>query len=269
MSNWNQPADVSETIFLCETKRKISDRNVSVEISGTEFLDGTKTLTAAQAVILTAYLTDYQMNNEAKLQSVLTTIGNIGTFAESKENSSFDFFRLQISIRSNSAVQCRMYRTSARTFLDQQQRVDPTQNSSLSEQFSVERHDHPSLRCTSFFSSNRTNFDFFIQSFLPELIQFCQTAPPKSLLRLYALNLLTNMSVLEYLHDEYMQNIAELSALIATVWTSNDEALAMGKTLVNLSTNKSNVENLFKLTVKLGDRSLFFANRIVLCRTLS
>lgn len=51
-----------------------------------DFLNGTSTLTAAQAVILTGYLSDYQMNNEAKLQSVLTTIANIGTFSESKEN---------------------------------------------------------------------------------------------------------------------------------------------------------------------------------------
>lgn len=82
------------------------------------------------------------------------------------------------------------------------------------------------------------------------MIQFCQTASLKSLLRLYGLNLLTNMSVLEDLHDEFMKNIAELSSLIATVWTSNDEVLAMGKTLVNLSANKSNAENLLKLTVK-------------------
>lgn len=57
------------------------------------------------------------------------------------------------------------------------------------------------------------------------------------------------MSVLEYLHEEYMSQIDELSSLIETAFECDDEALSIGKILVNLSTNKSNLENLLQLTV--------------------
>ena len=57
------------------------------------------------------------------------------------------------------------------------------------------------------------------------------------------------MSVLEYLHEEYMSDIYELGLLIESTIESEDEALSSGKILVNLSTNKSNLENLLKMTV--------------------
>jgi len=58
------------------------------------------------------------------------------------------------------------------------------------------------------------------------------------------------MSVLEYLHEEYMSNINQLDLLIESTIEYDDEALSSGKILVNLSTNKFNLENLFKITVK-------------------
>ena len=59
------------------------------------------------------------------------------------------------------------------------------------------------------------------------------------------------MSVLEHLHSEYMKNITDLGQLIESTFDNNEEALSAGKILVNLSTNKSNLETLLKLTVKL------------------
>ena len=83
------------------------------------------------------------------------------------------------------------------------------------------------------------------------IINLYRTTPSKSLVRLYGLNLLINMSVLEYLHEEYMSNINELGLLIESTIEYDDEALSSGKILVNLSTNKLNLENLLKLTVKM------------------
>lgn len=77
----------------------------------------------------------------------------------------------------------------------------------------------------------------------------CRTSPSNSDLRCYGLTLLINMSVLEYLHEEYMSNIYELGLLVESTIDSEDEALSAGKILVNLSTNKSNLENLLKITV--------------------
>ena len=74
--------------------------------------------------------------------------------------------------------------------------------------------------------------------------------PSKSLVRLHGLNLLINMSVLEYLHSEFLQNINEFGALIESTFDSNEEMLSAGKILVNLSTNKSNLEYLLNLTVR-------------------
>ena len=81
------------------------------------------------------------------------------------------------------------------------------------------------------------------------VINLCRTSPSELSLRLYGLNLLVNMSVLEHLHDEFMTNIHELDLLIASARESNEEALAAGKLLVNLSTNKFNLKSLLKLTV--------------------
>ncbi len=81
------------------------------------------------------------------------------------------------------------------------------------------------------------------------MINLCQTSPSNSLVRRYGLNLLINMSVLEYLHEEYMNNIYELGLLIESTIEYEDEALSGGKILVNLSTNKFNLENLLKITV--------------------
>lgn len=57
------------------------------------------------------------------------------------------------------------------------------------------------------------------------------------------------MSVLDYLHEEYMSNIYDLGLLIESTIVSDDEALSSGKVLVNLSVNNANLENLLKLTV--------------------
>lgn len=81
------------------------------------------------------------------------------------------------------------------------------------------------------------------------MIKICYSSPPNSLVRLNGLTLLINMSVLEYLHEEYMNNIYELGLLIESTIKYNDEALSAIKVLVNLSTNKSNLESLLKITV--------------------
>lgn len=186
-----------------------------LEVSTMDFLNGTTTLTAAQAVILTGYLSDYQMNNEGKLQSTLTTIANIGTFAEN-----------QIHLSNAGCIErLRELLSSNQNELTQRKILFALNNLALNE--TTIRH---------------------YDNFVPQVIELCQKSAAKSLLRLNALNLLTNMTVLEYLHDEFMQNITELSSLISITWTSNDEALAMARTLVNLSANKANLENLLKLT---------------------
>ncbi len=84
---------------------------------------------------------------------------------------------------------------------------------------------------------------------VPIVINLCRTSTTNSHVRLYGLNLLMNMSVLEYLHEEYMNHIYELGLLIESTIESEDEALSAGKILVNLSTNRSNLESLLKLTV--------------------
>ncbi len=63
------------------------------------------------------------------------------------------------------------------------------------------------------------------------------------------------MSVLEYLHEEYMSHIYELGLLFESTIEYDDQALSAGKILVNLSTNKFNLENLLKITVK---RMIYF-----------
>ena len=82
------------------------------------------------------------------------------------------------------------------------------------------------------------------------MINLCRTSPSNSQVRLFGLNLLINMSVLEYLHSEFMQNIYELGSLVESTFDNNEEILSAGKILVNLSTNKSNLEYLLKLTVR-------------------
>ena len=67
--------------------------------------------------------------------------------------------------------------------------------------------------------------------------------------RSYGLTLLINMSVLDYLHEEYMTHIYELGSLIASTFDYDDEALSAGKLLVNLSKNRSNLEKLLRITV--------------------
>jgi len=47
-----------------------------------------------------------------------------------------------------------------------------------------------------------------------------------------------------------MQNLSELGFLIESTFDNNDEMLSAGKILVNLSTNKLNLENLLKLSVR-------------------
>lgn len=81
------------------------------------------------------------------------------------------------------------------------------------------------------------------------MIHLCRSSASNSEIRLYGLNLLINMSVLEYLHEEYMSDIYEVGLLIESTIELEDEALSSGKILVNLSKNKSNLENLLKMTV--------------------
>jgi hypothetical protein len=79
------------------------------------------------------------------------------------------------------------------------------------------------------------------------------------------------MSVLEYLHEEYMNHVYELGLLIESTLESEDEALSAGKILVNLSTNRSNLESLLKITVnrrrisfkKMNCFRLFFFSRVL------
>jgi len=80
------------------------------------------------------------------------------------------------------------------------------------------------------------------------IIELSRRAPSDSLLRLYALNLLVNMSVLEYLHGEYLAQIYELSTLVELTLKNDNEALSTFKILVNLSANKENLECLLKMT---------------------
>ena len=93
-----------------------------------------------------------------------------------------------------------------------------------------------------------------LQNIVSVVIHLCRTAPLESSLRLYGLNLLVNMSVLDHLHDEFMTDIHELDLLIASARESHDEALAAGKLLVNLSTNKFNLKPLLTLTVCLWSK---------------
>ena len=70
------------------------------------------------------------------------------------------------------------------------------------------------------------------------------------------------MSVLDYVHEEYVSNIYDLGLLIESTIVSDDEALSSGKVLVNLSVNKSNLENLLKLTVR---SSLSLSAKLLFC----
>ncbi|CAF1629160.1 unnamed protein product, partial [Adineta ricciae] len=93
--------------------------------------------------------------------------------------------------------------------------------------------------------------DFAITQFsniVSIVINLCRNSPSSSSIRLYGLSLLINMSVLDYLHEEYMSNVCDLGLLIESTIVSDDEALSSGKVLVNLSVNSSNLENLLKLT---------------------
>lgn len=81
------------------------------------------------------------------------------------------------------------------------------------------------------------------------VIDLCRAASSKSLVRLYGLNLLVNMSVLEHLHEEYLRSIVDLGSLIESTFADQAEMLAAGKILVNLSANKSNLTSLLKLAV--------------------
>ena len=55
------------------------------------------------------------------------------------------------------------------------------------------------------------------------MINLCLSSPSNSQVRLSGLNLLINMSVLEHLHPEFMQNIYELGSLIETTFDNNEE----------------------------------------------
>lgn len=71
---------------ICAVERcRYTDRSLSIDATvQVDFPGGSTTLTPDQAIILTRYLDDNYLNNEEKLRSVLTTIANLATFAESE-----------------------------------------------------------------------------------------------------------------------------------------------------------------------------------------
>ncbi|CAF2399766.1 unnamed protein product [Rotaria sp. Silwood2] len=187
----------------------------------TEFLnetpipDGSVPLTPDQASILTRFLYESNDDEEQQLHCVLTSIANASTFKESQINL------------ANAGCITRLRELLLKT-------------------------DNEITKCKIFLALNNLALnDFAITQFssiVSIVIKLCRTSPSNSLVRLNGLTLLINMSVLEYLHEEYMSNIYELGLLIESTIKYDDEALSSGKILVNLSTNKLNLESLLKIT---------------------
>ncbi|UJR14018.1 hypothetical protein I4U23_001017 [Adineta vaga] len=175
---------------------------------------GSVPLTPDQASILTHFLYETQ-NNEEQLHQVLTSIANSSAFKESQINL------------ANAGCIIRLRELLLKT-------------------------DNATTKCHIILALNNLALnDFAITQFsniVSIIINLCNVSPVNSSIRLYGLNLLMNMSVLNYLHEEYMSNIYELGLLIESTIESDDEALSVGKLLVNLSLNELNIENLLKLT---------------------
>ncbi|CAF1102504.1 unnamed protein product [Rotaria sp. Silwood1] len=196
----------------------------------TQIPDGSVPLTPDQASILTRFLYECNDNEEQQLHSVLTSIDNASTFKES-----------QINLANAGCI------TRLRELLS--------------------KTDNEITKCKIFLALNNLALnDFAITQFssiVSIVIKLCRTSPSNSLVRLNGLTLLINMSVLSYLHEEYMSNIYELGLLIESTIKHDDEALSSGKILVNLSTNKLNLESLLKITgVELKPIMNFFTSKI-------
>jgi len=190
------------------------DSESSGSLNGTPMPDGGVPLTPDQAAILTRLL--YESNHDdEQMHRVLTSIANASTYRES-----------QINLANADCI------TRLRELL-------------LTT-------DNSTTKCKVLLALNNLALnDFAITQFssiVPAVIELCRQNPPKSLIRSYGLNLLINMSVLEHLHGEYMTQIHSLSFLIESTFEQEDETLSMGKILVNLSKNRSNIENLLQLT---------------------
>ncbi|CAF3944627.1 unnamed protein product [Rotaria sordida] len=192
-----------------------NDDSESIEFfNETQIPDGSVPLTPDQASILTRFL--YECNDdEEQLHCVLTSIANASSFKES-----------QINLANAGCI------TRLRDLLL--------------------KTDNEITKCKIFLALNNLALnDFAITQFssiVSIVIKLCCTSPSNSLVRFNGLILLINMSVLEYLHEEYMNNIYELGLLIESTIKNEDEALSSGKILVNLSTNKINLESLLKIT---------------------
>lgn len=102
------------------------------------------------------------------------------------------------------------------------------------------------------FSSREKHFCFlsFAQKIVSKIVEILPKFPSESSTRRYAIQLLANLSLFDNLHDEFVKNIVDLDNFIASNWRVYDEILQSVKILVNLSTNKSNIDALFKLTVR-------------------
>ncbi|CAM2710015.1 unnamed protein product [Rotaria socialis] len=182
-------------------------------------------LTAEQAFVLTQFL-DTTNNDTERLHRILTNIANSATFTESQVNL------------ANAGCIGRLRDILSAT------NNETTKNKILLAMNNLALNDYT----ITFFSDIVTI-----------VINLCRTAPLNSLLRLNGLNLLINMSVLEYLHDEFMKNIDDLDLIVKSAFENSDETLSVGKILVNLSTNKTNLEYLLKL------KSIDLKTIVILC----
>ncbi|CAF1015574.1 unnamed protein product [Rotaria sordida] len=190
-----------------------SDENqgatVEVDIPG-----GCIPLTTDQAIVLMRFL-DESKNDIERLHRILTNIANSATINESQINLTnagcINHLRDILLTTNNDTTKCKI--------------LLALNNLALND-YTI------------------THFNGIVSI----VINLCRTTSLNSSVRLYGLNLLINMSVLEYLHDEYMKDINEFDLLIKSTFENQDEMLSIGKVLVNLSTNKLNIENLLKIT---------------------
>ncbi|CAF3860056.1 unnamed protein product [Rotaria sp. Silwood1] len=182
---------------------------IQVDIPG-----GVIPLTADQAIVLVRFL-DESKNDTERLHRILTNIANSATLKESQVTLTnagcINRLRDILLTTNNDITQCKI--------------LLALNNLALND-YTI------------------THFNGIVSI----VINLCRTTSLNSSVRLYGLNLLINMSVLEYLHDEYMKDINEFDLLIKSTFENNEEMLSIGKVLVNLSTNKSNIENLLKIT---------------------
>ncbi|CAF1052069.1 unnamed protein product [Adineta steineri] len=257
--------------------------NIEVKIPG-----GDTPLTAEQAILLTRFL-DENENDIELLHRILTNIANAGTFNENQvylaNAGCIERLRELLLTTESETTKCKILLALNNLALNEHTithfsdlvsfvinlcRTTPSKSLvrlyglNLLVNMSVLEHLHNeyikdinelgSLIQSTFDNNDETlsagkilvNLSTNKQNLF--VINLCRTTPSKSLVRLYGLNLLVNMSVLEHLHNEYIKDINELGSLIQSTFDNNDETLSAGKILVNLSTNKQNLENLLKLT---------------------